>query len=251
MKEFIKDQLKVEASGSRHLMGIAAANAVAKKIIELLKAKQFVNIIFAAAPSQNEFLDELLKLEIDWTRVRAFHMDEYLNLDVDAPQGFGNFLRERLFGKVPFKAVHYLNGNAANAEQECLRYADLLNQFPPDVVCLGIGENTHLAFNDPHVADFNDPLLVKIVDLDNACRVQQVNDGCFARIEDVPTHALTLTIPALLNTPFAFAIVPGEKKADAVKHTLNAAISEIYPSTILRRHPDATLFVDDKSGAYI
>ncbi|WP_225976344.1 6-phosphogluconolactonase [Mucilaginibacter ginsenosidivorax] len=196
-------------------------------------------------------MDELLKRDIDWTRIRAFHMDEYLNLDADAPQGFGNFLKERLFGKVPFKAVHYLNGNAAGAEQECLRYADLLNQFPPDIVCLGIGENTHLAFNDPHVADFNDPLLVKIVDLDNACRVQQVNDGCFARIEDVPTHALTLTIPALVNTPFAFTIVPGEKKADAVKHTLNATVSEKYPSTILRRHPDAVLFVDDKSSVYI
>jgi len=251
MKEFIKDNLKVEVLGSRHLMGIAAANAVAKKIIELLKTKQFVSIIFAAAPSQNEFLDELLKHDIDWTRIRAFHMDEYLNLDANAPQGFGNFLKERLFGKVSFKAVHYLNGNAADAEQECLRYADLLSQFPPDIVCLGIGENTHLAFNDPHVADFNDPLLVKIVDLDNACRVQQVNDGCFARIEDVPTHALTLTIPALINTPFAFAVVPGEKKAVAVGHTINAEISEKYPSTILRRHPNAVLFVDDKSGTYI
>lgn len=251
MKELMIDQLKVEVSGSRHLMGIAAANAVTEKINQLLKAKQFVNIIFAAAPSQNEFLDELLKRDIDWTSVRAFHMDEYLNLDADAPQGFGNFLKERLFGKVPFKAVHYLNGNAADAEQECLRYVDLLNQFPPDVVCLGIGENTHLAFNDPHVADFNDQVLVKIVDLDNACRVQQVNDGCFARIEDVPTHALTLTIPALINTPFAFAIVPGENKAVAVGHTINAAISEKYPSTILRTHPDAVLFVDDKSGAYI
>jgi glucosamine-6-phosphate deaminase len=251
MKEFIKDQLKVEVSGSRHLMGIAAANAVAEKINQLLKSKQFVNVIFAAAPSQNEFLAELLKHDIDWTRIRAFHMDEYLNLDADAPQGFGNFLKERLFGKVSFKAVHYLNGNAADAEQECLRYADLLNQFPPDIVCLGIGENTHLAFNDPHVADFNDPLLVKIVDLDNACRVQQVNDGCFARIEDVPTHALTLTIPALVAVPFVFAIVPGANKAPAIDYTINAEISEKHPSTILRTHPDAVLFVDDKSGVYI
>jgi glucosamine-6-phosphate deaminase len=251
MKEFIKDQLKVEVSGSRHLMGIAAANAVAEKINQLLKSKQFVNIIFAAAPSQNEFLAELLKHDIDWTRIRAFHMDEYLNLDADAPQGFGNFLKERLFDKTSFNTVHYLNCNAADAEQECLRYSDLLKQFPPDIVCLGIGENTHLAFNDPHVADFNDPALVKIVDLDNACRVQQVNDGCFARIEDVPTHALTLTIPALISAPFVFAIVPGSNKAVAVGHTINAEISEKHPSTILRTHPDAVLFVDDKSGVYI
>ncbi|WP_184545506.1 glucosamine-6-phosphate deaminase [Mucilaginibacter sp. FT3.2] len=251
MREFIVDKLKVEVLGSRHLMGLAAAMAVAQKINQLLSAKAFVNIIFAAAPSQIEFLEALLKQDVDWTRVNAFHMDEYLGLDVDAPQGFGNFLRAHLFHHATFNSVNYLNGNAADAEDECLRYAGLLNQYPTDIVCMGIGENTHLAFNDPHVANFSDAVLVKIVDLDNACRIQQVNDGCFARIEDVPTHALTLTIPALVNAPYVFVIVPGENKAEAVKFTLNAGISEKYPSTILRRHPNAVLFADDKSGGEV
>lgn len=232
-------------------MGLAAAIAVAEKINELFNVKPFVNIVFAAAPSQNEFLEALLMQGIDWTRINAFHMDEYLNLEADASQGFGNFLKERLFSKATFNSVNYLNGNAPDADEECLRYADLLTRFPADIVCLGIGENTHLAFNDPHVANFNDPVLVKVVDLDNACRIQQVNDGCFARIEDVPTHALTLTIPALVSAPYLYIIVPGEKKAEAVYHTLNAAISEKYPSTILRKHLDALLFADDKSGVHI
>jgi glucosamine-6-phosphate deaminase len=249
MREFTRDKLKVEVLGSRHLMGIAAAAAVAQKINQLLSVQPVVNMIFAAAPSQNEFLEALLKQDIDWGKVNGFHMDEYLKLDADAPQGFGNFLKAGLFDKAGFKSVHYLNGNAADSEAECQRYAALLEEYPTDIVCMGIGENTHLAFNDPHVADFNDPELVKVVDLDNACRVQQVNDGCFARIEDVPTHALTLTIPALMRGKYAFVIVPGENKADAVYHTLNADIDARHPSTILRQHENAVLFVDDKSSA--
>ncbi|HEY9194815.1 MAG TPA: 6-phosphogluconolactonase [Mucilaginibacter sp.] len=251
MKEIIKDKLTIKIAGSRHLMGLVAAGEVAQKINELLQAKPFVNIIFAAAPSQNEFLEALLTHDIDWSRLNGFHMDEYLRLDAGAPQGFGNFLRTRLFDQVAFNSVYYLDGNAPDEHEECLRYAGLLTQFPADIACLGIGENTHLAFNDPHVADFNDPAMVKIVDLDNACRVQQVNDGCFARIEDVPTHALTLTIPVLMGAPYVYAIVPGEKKADAVAHTLNSEIGEKHPSTILRQHPNAVLFIDDKSSIKI
>lgn len=251
MKEFIKDSLVVEIFDNKHLMGLAAAVSVAEKINELLKAKAFVNIVFAAAPSQNDFLEGLLNQNIDWNRVNAFHMDEYLKLDNDTPQRFGNFLRERLFDRVTFNSVNYLDGNPIDAGEECLRYAKLLEQFPTDIVCVGIGENTHLAFNDPHVADFNDPVLVKIVDLDNSCRVQQVNDGCFARIENVPTHALTLTIPALTKAPYIYIIVPGENKAEAIRQTLNADITEKYPSTILRKHPNAILFLDDKSSLHI
>jgi glucosamine-6-phosphate deaminase len=251
MKQIIKDKLVVKSLDSRAELGALAAEMVALKINELLNSKSFVNIIFAAAPSQNEFLENLVKKDINWSRINAFHMDEYLNLDANAPQGFGNFLRGRLFEKVTFNSVHYLNGNAADALDECLRYSDLLEAYPTDIVCLGIGENTHLAFNDPHVADFKDPLLVKVVDLDRACRVQQVNDGCFDMLDDVPTHALTLTIPALLKATYAFAMVPGEKKANAVFHTLNESISERYPSTILREQPHAILFTDDQSSALI
>jgi len=251
MQELTKDNLTIMAEDTRALMGKLAAAAVAAKINSLLELKPVINIIFAAAPSQNEFLENLLQANIDWSSINAFHMDEYLGLDAAAPQGFGNFLRERLFDQVAFRAVHFLNGNAENPSQECIRYAELLEQNPVDLVCMGIGENTHLAFNDPHVADFNDHVLVKVVDLDLECRVQQVNDGCFEALEEVPTHALTLTIPALLKADYIFAMVPGEKKATAVYHTLNADISEKYPSTILRKHPNAILFVDDKSSVQI
>jgi len=251
MKQIVKDKLIVKSLESRAVMGAVAAETVSEKINELLKDKPFVNIIFAAAPSQNEFLENLVKKEVDWSRINAFHMDEYLNLEASAPQGFGNFLRERLFDKVKFNSVHYLDGNAADPMDECLRYSDLLEEFPTDIVCMGIGENTHLAFNDPHVADFNDPLLVKVVDLDLECRIQQVNDGCFETLDEVPTHALTLTIPTLLKATYAFAMVPGEKKANAVYHTLTESISEHYPSTILRKQPNAILFTDDQSSVLI
>jgi glucosamine-6-phosphate deaminase len=246
-----KDSLTTKVFESRSLMGLDAANLVSEKIGELLKTKEFVNIIFAAAPSQNDFLDELTKKDIEWNRINAFHMDEYVGLDANAPQGFGNFLKDRLFKKVPFRSVQYLNGNAADLKVECDRYANLLSLEPADIVCMGIGENTHLAFNDPHVADFNDQNIVKIVDLDMECRQQQVNDGCFNRIEEVPTHALTLTIPTLFKSAYVYCIVPGEKKAEAVYHTLNENITEKYPSTILRKHPNAILFIDKKSSVLI
>ncbi|CAL1517697.1 glucosamine-6-phosphate deaminase [Chitinophaga sp. MM2321] len=246
------DLLQVQRYASRAAMGAAAASIAADKIIQLLAAKESVNIIFAAAPSQNEFLSALVAhTGIDWQRVRAFHMDEYVGLPASAPQGFGNFLKERIFGKLPFAAVHYINGNAADLPAECSRYAALLEQYPADIVHMGIGENAHIAFNDPHVADFNDPLLVKVVELDEACRRQQVNDGCFATLEAVPVHAVTLTVPALMKAAFIYCMVPGEKKAAAVYHTLHDAIQEKYPSTILRTHAAAVLFIDEDSAAQL
>lgn len=250
MKEITKEKLKIKIFETRPLMGEAAAEEVSEKISALLREKPEVNIIFAAAPSQNEFLAALKEKNLEWNRINAFHMDEYVGLEKNAPQGFGNFLKERLFGKVPFREVHYLDGNN-NTEEECRRYTELLEKYPTDIVILGIGENTHLAFNDPHVADFNDPKKVKVVDLDEKCRSQQLNDDCFKKLEEVPTHALTITIPALFKVPYAYAIAPGNLKADAIYHTLNNEIEEKYPSTILRRHPNAVLFIDNNSAAKI
>lgn len=250
--KFKKDFLRIQIFNNRKAMGNYAAHLVAKKIRQLLEKQDLISIIFAAAPSQNEFLAALsIKPNIDWLRVIAFHMDEYVGLPTDAPQGFGNFLKRSLFDKVPFLEVHYLNGNATDPKQECLRYAELLNQFPPDLVCMGIGENTHIAFNDPHVAKLNDPEMVKIVDLDKACRQQQVNDGCFESLEQVPTHAFTLTIPTLLYPKSLFCMVPGINKAQAIFHTLHEPIASIYPSTTLRQHPDAILFLDQDSASKI
>jgi glucosamine-6-phosphate deaminase len=251
LTEIGKDQLVIQIYETRKEMGEAAAAAVSEKINELLQQQTEVNIIFAAAPSQNESLAALLNYPIEWNRINAFHMDEYVNLDAAAPQGFGNFLRNAIFDRVTFKSVNFLNGNAENLQEECERYSALLVKYPTDVVCLGIGENAHIAFNDPHVADFNDPNLVKVVDLDEECRTQQVNDGCFAQLDEVPTHALTLTVPALIKAKFAYCVVPGPKKAKAVYHTLNDEISTHIPSTILREHPNAILFVDKDSASFI
>nr|WP_243641311.1 glucosamine-6-phosphate deaminase [Xylanivirga thermophila] len=252
IKEFKADKLHVKVYGDREGMGRGAANDAACVIKKLLNEKDDVNIIFAAAPSQNEFLEALmLDNDIEWGRINAFHMDEYIGLPADAPQGFGNFLKERIFDRVPFKSITYLNGNATDIEEECIRYTKLLKDNPVDIVCMGIGENGHIAFNDPHVAFFNDDKWVKVVDLDLKCRNQQVHDGCFANLDAVPTHALTLTIPALLSAEHIFCVVPAITKAEAVKNTVNGPITEQCPASILRNHENAVLYVDKDSGKYI
>lgn len=248
MVEFVRDQLTVKIFETRAQLGVAAAEAFSEKVREFLADREYVNIIFASAPSQNEFLEELKAQDIDWARVNAFHMDEYVGLDKEAPQAFGKFLRDRLLNSVTCREAHYLDGNAEDPEAECQRYAALLEQYPTDIVCLGIGANTHLAFNDPHVADFSDPKIVKVVDLDEQNRLQQVSDGCFDRLEDVPTLALTITIPALFKARYASAVAPGEIKASAIYHTVNSEVSEKYPSTILRKHKNAVLYIDVKSA---
>ncbi|MGA0557609.1 glucosamine-6-phosphate deaminase [Larkinella sp. VNQ87] len=246
------NQLTVRRFPTRALLGEQAAQAASERIRSLLAERETISIIFAAAPSQNEFLAALApETAIDWSRIHAFHMDEYVQLPDEAPQRFGNFLKERLFDRVPFRSVNYLNGNAPDLAAECERYSSLLRQYPVDIVCMGIGENGHIAFNDPHVADFNDPVWVKVVDLDPVCRQQQVNDGCFDQLAAVPTHALTLTIPALMQAPHIFCMVPGINKASAVFHTLHSPVSETHPSTILRLHEAATLFIDDKSASQL
>lgn len=248
--QFKVDSLDIKVYENRQDMGREAAVLVCDKIKELLTQQEFVNIIFAAAPSQNEFLQALIeRKDIPWQRVNAFHMDEYIGLPENAPQGFGVFLRDRLFSKLPFNSVNYINGGAADPKIECHRYTDLLQKFPPDIVCMGIGENGHIAFNDPHVADFNDPHPVKIVDLDQECRQQQVNDGCFTALKDVPIYAITLSIPALMAGKFIYCMVPGKNKANAVENTLNGAINEQCPASILRKHQGALLFLDRGSSS--
>jgi len=250
-KVFQKDKLRVQIYPNRREMGMAAAKDAAETIRALLSRQPEVNMIFAAAPSQNEFLEALSASDhIDWQRINAFHMDEYVGLLIDAPQGFGNFLKERIFGKLPFRSVNYLNGNH-QPDEECKRYTTLLQQHPVDIVCMGIGENGHIAFNDPHVARFDDPVRVKVVDLDKKCRMQQVNDGCFASINDVPTHALTLTVPTLMSGRYLFCMVPAKTKAWAVYHTINDPVSETIPATCLRNHENAVLYADTDSAGML
>jgi len=246
----IQDSLEYRVYETREDLGVAAGNDIADTIIEMLKEKETLNMIFAAAPSQNETLETLLRrADIPWSRINAFHMDEYTGLSDDAPQRFGHFLEHAIFGRVPFMSVNYINGSADDIDGECKRYSRLLEENPVDIVCLGIGENGHIAFNDPGVADFNDPVRVKMVELDEICRNQQVNDGCFATIDDVPTHALTLTIPALISAKVMFCVVPAKTKKWAVTQTIKGNISEECPATILRNHNHAILYCDQQSGA--
>lgn len=248
--EFYTDKLCVRIYPDRKAMGEAAAADIATAIRRVLAKKECCNMIFAAAPSQNEVLAALTAdKSVDFTRINAFHMDEYCGLEPSAPQGFGHFLRTAIFEKAPFRSVHYLNGNTADIPAECARYSALLEAFPTDIVCLGIGENGHIAFNDPHVADFHDPALCKQVALDPVCREQQVHDGCFADISQVPTHALTLTVPALCRGKEMFCVVPAATKANAVYAMVRGSISEHCPATALRNHGAAIVYLDADSAA--
>ena len=250
MKEIKKDKLTVKIFETRNEMGKAAGEAVAQKIKELITQKGEVNMIFAAAPSQNETLETLVNAEgIDWSKVNAFHMDEYIGLSSDALQGFGNFLKNAIFSKLPFKSVNYIYSEIETAEETCERYSKLIKENPIDIVCLGIGENGHIAFNDPWVADFNDRKVIKKVELDEVCRQQQVNDGCFAKIDDVPKFALTLTVPTLFNATYLFCTVPASTKADAVYKTLHNEVNEELPATIMRKHKNVIMYCDCDSGA--
>lgn len=242
-------KLPVRIYDTRRNMGEAAAADVAACIRELLAVKQEIYMIFAAAPSQNEFLAALAATPgIEWNRIHALHMDEYVGLPADAPQGFGNFLRAAIFGQVPFASVDYI-GTESDPDETCRRYAALLQGIQVDIVCMGIGENGHIAFNDPPVADFNDPLTIKKVALDETCRLQQVHDGCFARIEEVPRYAVTLTVPTMFRARYIFCIVPAPTKANAVRATVCGPISEQCPASILRTHEHAILYTDSDSAA--
>lgn len=252
MKQFFKDKLQVNVLDNRTLMGEFAARDIKECFKDLLLEKESINVIFAAAPSQNDVLKSLVTDgEIEWNRINAYHMDEYIGLPPEAPQGFGNFLKEHIFGLVPFQSVNYIDGTAADPEKETERYAALLRANPVDVVILGIGENGHIAFNDPHVADFNDPADVKVVTLDEICRRQQVNDGCFASLNDVPLQAITLTVPTLVKARYMFCIVPAATKANAVERTIRGQISEECPASILRTHANAKLYLDEKSSSLL
>jgi len=249
---FMKDKLSVKVYETRDEMGKGAAADVAACIKKLLAEKDEINMIFAAAPSQNDMLYHLCEYEdIDWSRINAFHMDEYIGLDSNAPQCFSNFLKKYIFDLKPFRSVNLIDAGATDAEAECERYTKLLKEHPVDIVCMGIGENGHIAFNDPHVAEFNDAKAVKVVELDEVCRMQQVNDGCFAKLDDVPKCALTLTIPTLMSADYHFCVVPAPTKAQAVKRTVTGDISEECPATILRNADNAIMYCDADSSSLL
>jgi glucosamine-6-phosphate deaminase len=253
--EFTVDSLRVVVHEDRAKMGRSAADEVARAIADRQSVAPVARVVFAAAPSQDEFLASLVAYRgIDWSNVRAFHMDEYLGVDSDHPASFRRYLQEHIFrlAGLDESRLRLIPGEEVDRPlRTSLAYEQVLLDEPTDIVCAGIGENGHLAFNDPPVADFLDPVLVKVVRLDASCRRQQLNDGCFDRLEDVPTHAYTLTVPALLAAKVVSVVVPGARKAEAVLATIRGPIGESCPSTSLRNHPGAVLHLDRDSARLI
>jgi glucosamine-6-phosphate deaminase len=239
---------QVRIFADRNGMGRAAAADIAAAMRERIKTAGAVRMIFAAAPSQSEMLAALAAAPgIDWSRVTAFHMDEYIGLKATAPQRFGLWLEAALFDRVKPGRVHLID-DAVAAKDGGDAYAALLAAAPIDFVCLGIGVNGHIAFNDPGVADFSDPRDVKLADLDDVCRQQQVDDGCFAAFADVPAQAVTLTIPRLMRAERLFCVVPGAAKRAAVTRALQGPLDPACPASVLRRHQACTLYLDRDSA---
>ena len=229
-----------------------AAVEAADAIRSAITGQGEANIMLATGNSQLAFLLELIEMpDVAWDRVRAFHMDEYVGLDASHSASFQRYMRERVAAHLPVMEFHYIHGETSDPEAEAARYAALLRAYPLDLTCAGIGENGHLAFNDPPVADFDDPLDVKVVALDEASRRQQVGEGHFASIADVPTHAITVTIPALLRAERVLVIVPELRKAQAVREALYGPISTACPASILRRQENALLFLDLESSTLL
>ncbi|MBR6729490.1 MAG: glucosamine-6-phosphate deaminase [Clostridia bacterium] len=241
------DSLTTYVYDTRDAMGQAAGKAAAEAINRVLAEKETANVIFAAAPSQNETLEALLKEDVDFSRINAFHMDEYVGLGLADKQSFASYLTEHIFSRANFRSVHLIPATE-EAETACKLYTELLTQNPPDVVLMGIGENGHIAFNDPPVADFKDTKVIKIVELDEICRQQQVHDKCFETLEQVPKYALTLTVPTLMSAGALICTVPGPTKAAAVRAMLQGSIGEACPATALRLHNHANMYLDKASA---
>lgn len=263
LERFVVDSLAVEVYADESALAEAAAGNAAGFLREVLGRQGRAAVILASATSQVKFLEALAlgtahatEGALDWSRVMLFHMDEYLGIGAEHPASFRRFMREQVEEKIrarqgPGPRVHYLGGDALLPMDECERYGGLLRGQAIDLCCLGIGENGHLAFNDPPVADFEETRAVTIVKLDEACRRQQVGEGHFRNLEAVPQYALTLTIPMLCSAKRVLGIVPERRKAQAVRDALKGPITTGCPASILRKHAQATLFLDKESASLL
>jgi glucosamine-6-phosphate deaminase len=235
-------------------MGAAAAALVHAEVVRITKERT-CRIIVGCAPSQDEFFAALLQRAVSapaaWLQTEVFHMDEYVGCDAAHPQSFRRYLREHFLDAVEVGAFHAIAGEAPDACAEARRYEALIRRAAIDIVCLGFGENGHLAFNDPPVADFADPLRVKTVEIDLACRNQQVNDGCFAHVEAVPRLAITITLPVFSEAGLLCGVVPTRRKAQAVHDALTGPIGSACPASLLRTHARAELFLDPGAAALL
>lgn len=251
LSTFAVDSLTVEIHADKASLSHAAADFVAARIRAAIAERGNARVIFATGASQYDFLDALCAAPaIDWSRVTAFHLDEYVGISADHPASFRRYLRERLFSRLPFAAVHLLTGDAPDPVAECRRYASLLAAAPIDIACVGIGENGHLAFNDPP-ADFYTTAAVHIVELDEACRRQQVGEGHFPSLAAVPPQALSMTVPAILAAQTISCVVPDARKAAAVACALQGRIDPACPASALRAHPGCRLYLDSASAGQL
>ncbi|MBN2357313.1 glucosamine-6-phosphate deaminase [candidate division KSB1 bacterium] len=251
LRAFRVDRLNVEIYRTDVELGAAAADFVADTLNAALEKQGNANLILATGASQFTFFDALKSKKLDWSRITVFHLDEYLGMSDQHPASFRKYLRERILDAVKPHKIHFLHGDAGDIDSEIERYENLLKSHVIDLACIGIGENGHIAFNDPPVADFHDPRLVKVVTLDQACRQQQLGEGWFASLQEVPGYALTLTIPAIMNSRVISCVVPDARKSVAVHDTLFGPVATHCPASILRRHTNATLFIDLASAGKI
>lgn len=244
--------MKIDVSPSKSELGSRAARHGADAIISAIEARRKANIVLASAASQFEVIEALVATpDIDWTKVEAFHLDEYAGMSMEHPASFRRFLLERFVSKLPrpIGTLHLIAGEA-DLEAECARLSGLISQRPIDVAFIGIGENGHLAFNDPP-ADFETKTPYIVVQLDEACRAQQIGEGWFPDLDSVPKSAISMSIQQIMASSTILCCVPDTRKAQAVRNTVHSSVSPEIPATILQRHPDATLYLDSFSAALL
>ena len=243
-------KLQLEVFGTKAELGQAAARDAAEIINQAIKERGAAYVIAATGASQFEFLDSLVVEEIDWARVVFFHLDEYVGLPESHPASFRRYLKERILNRVQPRIFHLINGEAGDVYEECRRVGELISRETIDVAFVGIGENGHLAFNDPP-ADFETDEPYIVVNLDPECRQQQVGEGWFKSLEDVPTQAISMSISQILRSRHILCIVPDQRKAVAVKNSVELDVSPMHPASILQKHDSVTLYLDRESASLL
>lgn len=239
----------IQTDNPQHL-GQAAGHKAAAIINEAIKEKGQANVILATGTSQFETLNQLLKEQVDWSKVTVFHLDEYIDLPESHPASFRKYLKERFLNKIGSVGAVYLINGENDPEEECSRLGDVISKHPVDVALVGIGENGHLAFNDPP-ADFDTEAPYLVVNLDRACRMQQLNEGWFNSLEEVPHQAISMSIKQILKSNHIICSIPDERKAQAVRNCLENEVSPLFPASILQEHPSCELYLDKDSASLL
>jgi glucosamine-6-phosphate deaminase len=241
--------MKIEIHDTSHASGKAAAKYAAVLVRTAIEINGAANIILATGTSQFETLDQLVAEDVNWNKVTMFHLDEYIQLAVSHPASFRKYLQERFISKVDLKQMYLINGET-DPQQECERLGALIRQNPIDVALVGIGENGHLAFNDPP-ADFETEQPYIIVELDEACRLQQLNEGWFNSLDDVPRKAISMSVKQIMKSKNIICSVPGKRKATAVKNCLKHSINNFCPASILQAHNNCIIYLDKDSASLL